>query len=78
MDYEKKYKDALERAKTIYGASECKDILCTLETIFPELKNKDERIKEEIKVILANTDLSQFALDYTFADMINWLEKKGK
>lgn len=40
----KRYDEALAIAKNIYfrnalfGVSECKDILCTLETIFPELK----------------------------------------
>jgi len=52
------------------------------EKYFPQLKeskeSEDERIKHEIKIILANTDLSQFALDYTFADMIAWLEKQGE
>lgn len=35
---------------------------------------EDEKIKYEIEVILANTDFSRFALDYTFADMIDWLK----
>lgn len=38
-----------------------------------EWSEEDEKIKYEIKVILANTDFSRFALDYTFADMISWL-----
>ena len=47
--------------------------------IFPELKkSEDEKIREEIKVVLANTDLSQFELDYTFADMLEYLEKQGE
>lgn len=75
MDYEKKYKEALERAKA-FELPEYKNIA---ESIFPELqKSEDEKIKEEIKVVLANTDLSRFALDYTFADMLTWLEKQGK
>lgn len=39
------YNKALSIAKNIYGASESKDILCTLETIFPELReSEDERM----------------------------------
>ena len=50
-----------------------------LEDIFSELaESEDERIKHEIKVVLANTDLSQFALEYTFADMLAWLEKQAE
>lgn len=50
MDYEKKYKEALERAKMILcnvceGSASANDI----ETIFPELaESDDERIRKEI------------------------------
>ena len=75
MDYEKKYKKALERAKKLIETCDSTAIV----DIFPELKeSEDEKIKHEIEVILANTDLSCFALDYTFADMISWLEKQGE
>ena len=72
----------MERSKAIdiirknwpYGRHQLSD---ALETLIPELrKSEDEMIKEEIEVILANTDLSQFALKYTFADMLTWLEKQ--
>ena len=36
MDYEQKYKEALETAKSLYGQSFVDNAL--LETIFPELK----------------------------------------
>lgn len=78
------YDEALERVKELL--SRCRDNrdrrnmvyrVNDIESIFPELKkSEDERIKHEIKVILANTDFSRFALDYTFADMISWLEKQ--
>ena len=79
MDYEKKYNEALERARVWKEKSGMpKDKQGILNDIFPELKeSEDERIKHEIKVVLANTDLSQFALEYTFADMLAWLEKQG-
>lgn len=77
MDYEKKYKDALERAKTIYGASECKDILCTLETIFPELKNKDERIRKELIRETKGSEERLFEV-VTNEEFIDWLEKQGE
>ena len=80
MNYEEKYKEALKAVKELREANPSDDgIQNWINDKFPELrKSEDEKIKYEIKVILANTDLSQFALDYTFADMINWLEKHGK
>ena len=54
MDYEKKYKQALSRAKS-FELPEYKNIMAS---IFPELKkSEDDKIREEIKVVLANTDL---------------------
>lgn len=77
MNYEQKYKDALERAKTLYKSANGMIHKRWVKQVFPELQEiEDERIKYEIKVILTNTDFSQFALDYTFADMIAWLEKQ--
>lgn len=74
-----RYEEILKRAKQEYNATKDAERKQLLEELFHEFrKSDDERIREEIKVILANTDLSQFALDYTFADMINWLEKQGK
>lgn len=35
---------------------------------------EDEKIKREIEVILANTNLSKFALKYTFSDIISWFK----
>ena len=84
MDYEKKYKEAIEKIRNLLDEGEKKGYTIVayekdFESIFPELKqSEDEKIKHEIKIILANTDLSQFALDYTFADMITWLNKQGQ
>ena len=79
MTMDNRYEEALKRAKQEYNTTKNVERKQLLEEYFPEIKESDdERIREEIKVILANTDLSQFALDYTFADMINWLEKQSK
>lgn len=78
-DKAKAYDEALQRTRKWYDSNTNKGFRGIFEDIFPELAaSKDEEIKKEIKVILANTDLSQFALDYTFADMLNWLEKQGE
>ena len=50
MDYEKKYKEALERAKIWkYKSSLSKDEQAILDAIFPELKeSEDEKIKKDL------------------------------
>ena len=79
MTMDNRYEEALKRAKQEYNTTKNVERKQLLEEYFPEIKgSEDERIREEIKVILANTDFSQFALDFTFADMINWLEKQSK
>ena len=82
MDYKEKakaYDKALEIAKNIYGASECKDILCTLETIFPELKESvDERIREAlIEYFNEQCDMSDWNGVYGY-QVVEWLEKQGE
>ena len=75
----KAYDEALERASKLRFQNPFDTVSQMVEHVFPELaESEDDKIKEEIKVILANTDLSQFALDHTFSDMISWLEKQGQ
>lgn len=80
MDYEKILKGIVQ----IINTTEKSDIgfanICTyIGENCPELaESEDERIRKEIRVILLNTDFSRFALDYTFADMLAWLEKQGE
>jgi hypothetical protein len=80
-DYEKKYKDALAIVKSYYGRTQlssvhdAKEELNTLERAFPELKAvKSERVKEDIKYILANTDLSK--VPSSFSDMLEWVDNR--
>ena len=73
----KRYDEAFEIARNVWRFSSNNAEIMRMEEIFPELRDsEDKNIKEEIKIILANTDFSQFALDYTFADMVTWLEKQ--
>ena len=84
MDYEKKYKEALERAKVIYQGSYKPDtaatIAETLQNVFPELcESEDERIRKAIHIYLDWLDGHkdyQPKGDYTIKDMIAWLEKQ--
>lgn len=53
MDYEKKYNDALNLAKSYYGKG-CNDFL---DTIFPELReSEDERVRKEINTLYTDID----------------------
>ena len=77
-NYEKLYKEALERAQKIYKADKITGIeLVTCETIFPELaESEDEKIRKDIIYVLANIDLS--LVSTKFSDMLAWLEKQGE
>ena len=76
MDYEKKYKEALERAKGLIDF--CSDSeLKTLEHVFPELaESEDEKIRKQIKAFIKSRG-SQITQSKTDA-WIAWLEKQGE
>ena len=75
MDYEKKYKEAFERARKLYNdakANEYKSDMEDYESIFPELaESEDERIRKEIISALkfANND-------GVYDKHLAWLEKQ--
>ena len=75
MDYEKKYNEALERAKelskTITGAN--------YEYIFPELKeSEDERIRELCKVLVRICFINELCTKEDNDECMAWIEKQGK
>ena len=78
-DYEKKYKNALEKAKSmIDDLRKGEDILAVsdLEEMFPELKNKDEEIR---KAIIEFFELQDDNTTYSLIpkkDILAWLEKQ--
>lgn len=70
MNYEEKYKNALERANKLYEQG---TITESLGYVFPELKeSEDERIR---KAIIAYISHDQHC-GVSNADMIAWLEKQ--
>ena len=79
MDYKKKYKDALEKAKSmIDDLRKGEDILAVsnLESMFPELKeSEEERIRKEIIRVLKG-EIS-FTSEKENEKFIAWLEKQG-
>lgn len=87
MDYEKKYKEALERAKVIYQGSYKPDtaatIAETLQNVFPELTKsedeKTERISKEIIKYLERTVPHNHRDEVLKSkEWIAWLEKQGE
>lgn len=82
MDYEQKYKEALERAKMWRDKSGMPtDRQGILDDIFPELaESEDERIKKEILNVFKQLgkDTTLCGRNYDYAKWIAWLEKQGK
>lgn len=82
MDYEEKYKTALERAKAMIKVVANQDeAICFANTIFPELaesENEDERIRKAISQCVEDMR-GQFEKLYSVhhKDAIAWLEKQG-
>ena len=77
MNYEQKYKEALERAKQFSENPLLEDSGNVVEYIFPELKNEDERIRKEIiKTVELYGPKTRDPKVYN--DMLVWLEKQGE
>ena len=78
MDYEKKYKDALERARVWKEKSGMpKDKQGILDDIFPELKeSEDEKIRKSILELVKQS--SEILDKQNQNNMIAWLEKQGE
>lgn len=78
MDYEKKYKEALARAREIHISKD------EMEYLFPELKESDdERIKKSLIVLLRHfcegyrpKDLEFYASYKDYKEMLDWVKKQ--
>ena len=82
MNYEEKYKEALERAKRLHSepTGETERIVC--EQIFPELaESEDERIRKwcisHFKAAVLVTKNNAGYKEYLNNKVIPWLEKQG-
>ena len=81
MDYEKKYKEALERAKDKLEEAKvfdyddkqiAHDIRCTINDIFPELtESEDEKIIHRIKLAVKD-----YWSEEPLQEILTWLEKQ--
>ena len=80
VNYEQKYKDALERAREWYNNPNSSNIgKSYLYNVFPELKNEDERIRKELIKVFSNREkylIDQSFGDITVSEVLAWLEKK--
>lgn len=81
MNYERKYKEALNRAKRLHRepTGGIERIVC--EQIFPELVSEDERIQKwciaHFKTSVIVTTNAEYK-EYLNNKVIPWLEKQGK
>lgn len=85
MNYEKKYKEALERAKKLKENPKAifleEDNVHVSDYIFPELaESEDERIRKDlIDYLRANTGNNRTVVEaYVYKKWADWLEKQGK
>ena len=79
MDYEKAYKEALERARKFYSEPHL-DSNSVIEDIFPELfKSEDERIRRElIDCIKRSMKGMSDSAKVTYNSWIDWVKKQGE
>lgn len=84
MDYEKKYKETLEKAKVFLKRWECVEeansflVLEEVKGLFPELaEREDERIRNAIIRHIKDLRFYDIYYDVTPDEMIAWLEKQG-
>lgn len=78
MDYEQKYKEALERAKDILSYKEVRQE--DMEYLFPELaESEDERIRKAIKYCIKQGFIGCGKIENVTPDeCLAWLEKQGE
>ena len=79
MNYEKSYKDALDRAKKLKETCDNIAVIGWCEYIFPELKEpKDEKIKEALVALVKCNERNGYTLlnNVSTSSMLAWLEKQ--
>lgn len=81
MDYEKEYREALERARKIHAEIVNNEVIGfpgQITDIFPELKeSEDDRIRRELITALKDLDRNRLPVDpYPYLEWAKWLEKQ--
>lgn len=78
MDYEKAYKEALERSRQVHTTN-IDENKKSSEYIFPELKeSEEEKIRKALIKYLDALDDNEIRYGVSFKDMRTWLEKQGE
>ena len=80
MDYEKKYKEALERAKTLQKTCDSQAVVGWCEYLFPELcESEDEKIRKMlIEFFGKGAENNGSTNGISDKDILAWLEKQGE
>lgn len=81
MNYEQKYKEALEKARQFSERPLEEDSSSIVEYIFPELKeSEDERIRKAVIEMIHDTPNIECEENYNVRkeDVLAWLEKQGE
>ena len=80
MDFEKRYREAMGRAKEYMQDGRMTPTKTFAEYIFPELKeSEDERIRKELIFYLGDMpEDTELRNGVTNRDVLAWLEKQGK
>lgn len=80
MNYEKKYKEALERASKLRVQNPFDTVGQMVEHIFPELgkESKDERIRKTIYGWIYTQPSEFFDNGFSKEEMLTWLDKQGE
>ena len=81
MDYEEKYKEALERARKLQKTCDNTAVIGWCEYIFPELKeSENEKIRKALIEMVHDTTYDELWVDYNVhkEEALAWLEKQGE
>ena len=81
MNYEKKYKEALDRASKLRVQNPFDTVGQMMEYVFPELKeSEDEKIRKELIKVVSKfkEEVWKELTDIHQSTIIAWLEKQGK
>lgn len=81
MDYEKKYKEALEKARQLCAYPTTKPFISDMQDLFPELKeSEDKKMIQYFKDLAPFDKADELYEKYGFShkDAIAWLEKQGE
>lgn len=81
MNYEQKYKEALEKARQLCAYPTTKPFISDLKDLFPELsESEDDKIREALIALVKCNEKSGYTLlnNVSTSSMLAWLEKQDE